>query len=234
MTLPEFTYFTFTNSGYTHYTHNLLESIKQNKLNLNLKIITLDEVSYKFFSDKHKNLTLFSKENFSEELLQQTDEGFGNLMIVKFELIYRELLENENVVYLDGDITLKKNITEYLYNFSKQSEIIFQNDLRPSKPNLINVCAGFMYIKSSKKTINFFKPEEKLVKKFNKYKTHDQTYINKNKNKFKYTMLPLSDFPNGAHYYKNHNDLDPYLIHFNYVIGEKKQELMKSYGEWYI
>ena len=155
-------------------------------------------------------------------------------MIVKFELIYRELLENENVVYLDGDITLKKNITEYLYNFSKQSEIIFQNDLRPSKPNLINVCAGFMYIKSSKKTINFFKPEEKLVKKFNKYKTHDQTYINKNKNKFKYTMLLLSDFPNGAHYYRNHNDLDPYLIHFNYVIGEKNKELMKSYGEWYI
>ena len=35
-----------------------------------------------------------------------------------------------------------------------------------------------------------------------RYKTHDQTYINKNKNKFNYAMLPLDDFPNGAHYYQ--------------------------------
>ena len=46
-------------------------------------------------------------------------------------------------------------------------------------------------------------------------------------------MLPLDDFPNGAHYYNHNKALDPYLIHFNYVIGEKKQELMKKYGEWY-
>ena len=47
-------------------------------------------------------------------------------------------------------------------------------------------------------------------------------------------MLPLSDFPNGAHYYKNNENLDPYLIHFNYVIGEKKQQVMKDYDEWYL
>ena len=67
-------------------------------------------------------------------------------MIVKFNLIYLELLKNHNVLYLDGDIVIKKNITEYLDTYSNESEIIFQNDLRPSKPDLINVCAGFMYI----------------------------------------------------------------------------------------
>jgi len=234
MTLPDFTYLTFTNEGYVDYTYNLLESIKQNDIDLDLKIVTLDKPSYKFFQNKHENVEIFEKKDFSSEMLKQTDENFGNLMIVKFDLIYLELQKNQNVVYLDGDITIKKNLTKYLYNFSKNSEIVFQNDLRPSKPNQINVCAGFMYIKSDKKTINFFKPDDKLIKKFNKYATHDQTYINKNKNRFKYSMLPLSDFPNGAHYYKNNENLDPYLIHFNYVIGEKKQQVMKDYDEWYL
>ena len=142
-------------------------------------------------------------------------------MIVKFNLIYLELLKNHNVLYLDGDIVIKKNITEYLDTYSNESEIIFQNDLRPSKPDLINVCAGFMYITSNENTKKIFKPEKKLIRKFNRYKTHDQTYINKNKNKFTYSMLPLDDFPNGAHYYQHYENLDPYLIHFNYVIGEK-------------
>ena len=234
MNIPKFTYLTFTNDGYIHYTKNLLESIKRNNINIDLKIYTLDITSFEFLKKDHDNVVYFQKEDFSDNLIHQSDKNFGNLMLVKFELIYKELLENENLVYLDGDITIKKNITEYLFNFSKDSEIIFQNDLRPSKPNLVNVCAGFMYIKSNEKTKDFFKPKKNLIKKFNKYKTHDQTYINKKKKKFNYSMLPLKDFPNGAHYYNFYEELDPYLIHFNYVIGEKKQELMKTHGEWYL
>ncbi len=234
MSHKNITFFTFTNDGYTHYTQNLLESINKNNIDINLKIYTLDENSFTFFKNKHENVVLFEKNNFSNSLLKQSDKEFGNLMTVKFEIIHQELLKENPIVYIDGDITIKKNISEYLYNFSKESDIIFQNDLRPSKPDLINVCAGFMYIKPNQKTRDFFKTDKKLQRKFNRYKTHDQTYINKNKNKFKYKMLPLEDFPNGAHYYKHNKDLDPYLIHFNYVIGEKKQELMVKYGEWYI
>ena len=43
----------------------------------------------------------------------------------------------------------------YLLSKSKNKDIVFQNDKRPSKPNLINMCAGFMFIKSSKKRKNF-------------------------------------------------------------------------------
>ena len=45
-----------------------------------------------------------------------------------------------------------------------------------------------MYITSNENTKKFFKPE-KLIRKFNRYKTHDQTYIIANKNKFTYSML---------------------------------------------
>lgn len=224
---------TFTNKGYVDYTKNLLISNKVNNSNANIKVYTLDDYSYNLFSQLQDNVELFKKDDFANNYLSQADKNFGNLMIVKFELIYRELLKNRNVVYVDGDIVFKKNFLEYLTNYSPNSDIVFQNDLRPSKPKREWVCAGFMYIKSNETTKEFFRPTQKLVKKFSKYKTHDQTYINKNKKKFSYSILPLDDFPNGAHYYQFYEKLNPYLIHFNYVRGDRKLELMKEHGEWY-
>lgn len=232
--MSELNFFTFTNKGYVDYTKNLLLSNKLNNSEADIKVYCLDDSSFNIFSEIHKNVELFKKEDFADKYFSQADENFGNLMLVKFELIYRELLQNENTIYVDGDIVFKKNFLNYLKNYSKDSDIIFQNDLRPSKPNREWVCAGFMYIKSNETTKEFFKPTKKLIRKFTKYKTHDQSYINKNRKKFKYTILPLDDFPNGAHFYEYSKSLDPYIIHFNYVRGDEKLNLMKKHGEWYL
>ena len=232
--MSELNFFTFTNKGYVDYTKNLLLSNKLNNSEADIKVYCLDDSSFNIFSEIHKNVELFEKEDFADKYFSQADENFGNLMLVKFELIYRELLQNENTIYVDGDIVFKKNFLNYLKNYSKDSDIIFQNDLRPSKPNREWVCAGFMYIKSNETTKEFFKPTRKLIRKFTKYKTHDQSYINKNRKKFKYSILPLDDFPNGAHFYEYSKSLDPYIIHFNYVRGDEKLNLMKKYGEWYL
>ena len=226
-------FITFTNKGYVDYTKNLLISNKLSQTNANIKVYTLDDYSYDFFSDIHDNVELFRKEDFANNYLSQADENFGNLMLVKFELIYKELLKNENVVYVDGDIVFKKDFCNKLIDFSPSSDIVFQNDLRPSKPNREWVCAGFMYIQSNEVTRDFFKPTEKLVRKFTRYKTHDQSYINKNRKKFSYSILPLDEYPNGAHFYQYYETLEPYIIHFNYVRGDEKVELMKKHGEWY-
>ena len=227
-------FITFTNAGYVDYTENLLASNKSNNANADIKVYALDESSFNYFSKIHDNVELFEKEDFANNYFSQADENFGNLMLVKFELIYRELLKKDNVVYVDGDIVFKKDFVNDLYKFSPNVDIVFQNDLRPSKPNREWVCAGFMYIKSNETTQEFFKPTKKLVKKFTKYKTHDQSYINKNRKKFSYSILPLDQYPNGAHYYQYYESLTPSLIHFNYVRGDKKLELMREHGEWYI
>ena len=232
--MSELNFFTFTNKGYVDYTKNLLLSNKLNNSGADIKVYCLDESSFNIFSETHENVELFKKEDFADKYFSQADENFGNLMLVKFELIYRELLQNENTIYVDGDIVFKKNFLNYLKNYSKDADIIFQNDLRPSKPNREWVCAGFMYIKSNETTKEFFKPTKKLIRKFTKYKTHDQSYINKNRKKFKYSILPLDDFPNGAHFYEYSKSLDPYIIHFNYVRGDEKLNLMKKHGEWYL
>ena len=58
--------------------------------------------------------------------------------------------------------------------------------------------------------------------------------INRNLAKFNYSLLPLEKFPNGPYFYENYQTLKPNIIHFNYVLGEKKIELMKKYNEWYL
>ena len=224
---------TFTNKGYVEYTHNLITSIQKFQSDVDLRIFTLDDESYEYFNNIHHDVVRYET-NVSDEFVGQKSEGFGNLMVVKFEIIYESLKNYDYVLYIDGDIVVKEKIMDYLISKSKYKDIVFQNDKRPSKPNLINMCAGFMFIKSSKKTLKFFNPENIDKDKFNKYTTHDQTHINRNLAKFNYVSLPLNLFPNGPHYYKNFETLKPKIIHFNYLLGEKKKEEMIKYNQWFI
>ena len=112
--------------------------------------------------------------------------------------------------------------------------MIFQNDKRPSKPYLTNLCAGFMIITSNDKTKKFFDPKSGAYEEFKNYLTHDQTYINKKKDEFEYFILPLNKFPNGPHFYSYHEILDPYIVHFNYIQGEEKIAKMKKLNHWYV
>ena len=227
---------TFTNKGYIEYTHNLLLSIENNDTQTDLEIFTLDDDSSSYFKNIHNNVTSF-KSSFidsREKIWKQNDSDFGKLMMAKFEIIYESLKKHEKVLYIDGDIKIKKNFNEALDYALKENDIIFQNDKRPSKPNEIKLCAGFMLIKSNKKTQKFFNPKNVPFEKILNYKAHDQTHINKSKNKFKYKMLPLHLFPNGPYFYENAKNIDPFMIHFNFLIGHDKKEKMKMFGEWYL
>ncbi len=229
---------TFTSGGYIDITQNLCNSNIKNNVDYNINIFCLDSDSLDHnFGDNTKNIDFTEKKVEglnSDELMQQNSKKFGNLMFKKFEIIYKGLNEFENVLYIDGDIVFKKPFIKQLtYNY-KFKDIVFQNDKRPSKPNDINLCAGFMLIKSNKKMIKFFNPENISGEKLNNYRTNDQTHINRNKSKFKYNVLPLDEFPNGPKFYDNFKNIDPRIIHFNYVKGYEKIELMKKYGEWYL
>tara|TARA_B110000444_G_C18833931_1_gene594858 strand:- start:1347 stop:2084 length:738 start_codon:yes stop_codon:yes gene_type:complete len=229
---------TFTSAGYVEVTQNLCNSNIQNNVNFNINIFCLDEQSYNHdFGLNTKNISFFEnsiKAETEKNMMRQDSQDFGSLMVKKFKIIYKSLLEFDNLIYIDGDIVIKKDFIEELTYDYKHKDIVFQNDKRPSKPNQINLCAGFMLIKSNKKMLKFFNPENIPTDLFDKYKTHDQTYINKSKSKFNYNILSLDSFPNGPKYYENHSTLDPSIIHFNYVRGEEKISLMKKYNEWYL
>ncbi len=229
---------TFTSSGYIDITQNLCNSNTQNNVNYSINIFCLDRESMNYNFGNHTNNIDFSKNKVEglqkNKLLMQNSSNFGNLMFKKFEIIHYGLNEFDFVLYIDGDIIIKKDFIKQLtYNF-KFKDIVFQNDKRPSKPNDINLCAGFMFIKANKKMKKFFNPNSISEEQLNKYRTNDQTHINRNKSKFNYNVLPLDEFPNGPKFYDNYGDIDPRIIHFNYVKGEEKIELMKKYKEWYL
>ena len=197
---------TYTTNGYVDFTHNLLSSVEKNNIDLKIKVFSLDKKASIYFESNGIETTEHNSKYIEsqEDMFFQNSDNFGYLMIAKFEIIYKELLKNDYVLYIDGDIVIKKDIIKYLFSVKRNYDIIFQNDKRPSKPNLINLCAGFMFIKSNKKS------------------------------RFNYGVLSLDMFPNGAHYYKNYNNLDPSIIHFNYVIGDEKIDTIKKHNEWYL
>ena len=94
--------------------------------------------------------------------MKQSDSNFGELMLKNFTLFIKFI--EDIMFYIDGDIVLKR-FTNYFHSLLTKNDIVFQNDKRPSKPNQINVCAGFMLIKSNKKMIKFLIPIKFLLKK---------------------------------------------------------------------
>ena len=234
MTKSLFPSITFTNIGYVDYTKNLIESININKVNLDLRVFCIDEKSIKKLENKATIETFDNKYLDTGDFVDWKDKNFGLMMLYKFEMIHRYLNNNEFVLYLDGDIVIKKDIEEYLIKSIKNKDIIFQDDTNPRYPNKQTLCAGFMFIRSNKKTIKFFNPNNLNIEKISNYAFHDQTYINKNKNKFNYGVLPLKVFSSGAYFYNNFNNYEPSMIHFNYVVGDEKKELMQKYNEWYV
>tara|TARA_B100001057_G_C22829210_1_gene942695 strand:+ start:1283 stop:1987 length:705 start_codon:yes stop_codon:yes gene_type:complete len=223
---------TLSNKGYLKYTKNLLASIQKNKLNIDLNIYVMDVYSFNYFKKINQNVFLIDGLN-SQKFLRQDSQEFGTYMLQKLKIIHNSLSNFENVIYLDGDIVIKKNFLQYFETMDDNYDLLIQNDKNPKKPDIEYLCAGFMKIKSSKETLKFFNPDN-ISTEIIMRGLHDQQYINENKHKLNYKKLPLDLFPNGAHYYLNHKELDPYIIHFNYIIGSKKKKLMKKHNEWYL
>ena len=68
MTQPaDIKYVTLTNKGYFEYTNNLLNSIKQNKINIDLSVYTLDTISYDYFSNINVETKLIDSSSYNEE-----------------------------------------------------------------------------------------------------------------------------------------------------------------------
>ena len=72
--------------------------------------------------------------------------------------------------------------------------------------------------------------EEKKTEK----KWGDQKYLNNIKKQMKFKRLPRELYPTGKVYYENADTIQPYIIHFNYVIGHSKKEKMKKHNHWYL
>ena len=225
---------TLTNDGYIEYTENLLISLRNVGIN-DLNIYCVGQKSYNYFKNKGFLVRLINTNIISNANKFQNwrTKNFNKLMFYKLKLVHEELKSNKRVLYIDGDIVFLRNTLEEIEN-TKNFDIVGQFDFNPVS-DVKTLCAGFMMINSNEKTLNLFDPE-KVPKELLNRKFHfdDQKYINRNINNLKYDFFDLKDYPNGAYFYKNYKNLNPAIIHFNYIVGDKKKQKMQEMGYWYL
>lgn len=221
-------FITLTNTGYIDYTLNCLESLKRAKIKQELQIYCIGIEGYNRLNglgitcnliddEENSNFQTFRKNNWS------------NVTYYKFEIIYNNLLHHDYVCITDGDIVYEDNtIFDYLLNNIGENDMIIQSEGLDTN----DICSGFMFIKSNPLTISLFDPKN-VEKHRNEKKWDDQVYINKIKHKIQFQKLPLSLFPTGNYYYTYHPK-NPYLIHFNWIVGNEKKHKMIHYNKWFI
>jgi len=225
---------TLTNDGYIEYTENLLISLRNVGIN-DLNIYCVGQKSYNYFKNKGFLVRLINTNIISNANKFQNwrTKNFNKLMFYKLKLVHEELKSNKRVLYIDGDIVFLRNTLEEIEN-TKNFDIVGQFDFNPVS-DVKTLCAGFMMINSNEKTLNLFDPEKVPQELLNrKFHFDDQKYINRNINNLKYDFFDLKDYPNGAYFYKNYKNLNPAIIHFNYIVGDKKKQKMQEMGYWYL
>ena len=225
----DFAFITLSNSGYINYTLNCLQSLERIGLSPKiLHIYVIGKEGYEIMKQNGYVCHLIDDE--SQSNFQTYRNGnWGDITFNKFKIIYENLLNYKYVCFTDGDIVFENtNFLEYIKNNIEPHDMLIQDD---SHDGIHEVCSGFMFIKSTEHTLSIFNPE--IVNKYKRIEEwDDQVYINGIRNNLNYKCLPLDLFPNGK-YYHNNSNITPYLIHFNWYLGDTKKDAMKLYGKWY-
>ena len=228
---------TVTNYGYILYTLNMLKSLKPFGLDKKILVVCIDNkcattlkaLGYNVFCIDDQSLNEFSPWN---------TKGYDKICYLKLELIYRILSLNKNVLLVDGDIVFLQDPMADIKSWIQQDfiDVHIQNDSL-SNMNTLNMCTGFMLIKSNQKMKHLYDcVSEQGKKKYLEcaFDNNDQSYFNKFvKPACIFQALSLMKYPNGQAFYNNPSYKEiATLIHFNWVHGHIKMAKMKEHKLW--
>jgi hypothetical protein len=223
-------FITLTNNGYVDFTLNCLKSLENINFEKKLDCYCIGEECCSILKSNSYNSFLIKDDNSNFQTFR--NGNWWDIVSNKFKIIHENLNKYDFVCITDGDIVFENNkFLDYLIENIEDNDMLIQNDTMNDNDHW-NLCSGFMFLKSNEKTRYLFNP--KIVIEKYKEKICDQLYINNIKNKLKYKLLPLELFPNGRYYYENHSKIQPYLIHFNWLIGHEKKKKMKEFNKWYL
>lgn len=233
-TFPKF--ITLTNDGYMKLTENLLISLRPLGLETKLKIYCIGEECFEFFKTNYPSNEVVSVETSYENIndfveyraMQNKDlEGkkkWAQITSQKIHVLHLELLKGNDVVFTDGDIVFYKNPFPYLMSNIEDYELLVQND---ETENNKKMCSGFFLMKSNPNTIAITDVSKINMNHF----PNDQQYLRSCRTRHKF--LPLDYFPHGLHFRRDRPS-DPYIVHFNYDVGQGKINRMKQFKVWHI
>lgn len=229
---------TVTNYGYILYTLNMLKSLKPYGLDKKVLIVSIDTKCATILSNLGYQVVCIENNELGKFCPWNT-KGYDKICYIKLTLIHKLLSLNKHVLLVDGDIVFCKNPLEDVQIWWKDKihDIWIQNDSQINS-NTMNMCTGYMFIKTSDRLITLYDCISEVGQK--KYLTcafdnNDQTYFNKFvKPACIMNPLPLEKYPNGKMYYENTKDVSntAVMVHFNWVQGHIKMAKMKEYKMW--
>ena len=232
MTLNKQEIITITSKWYIEYTLNMLFSLNELNLSNIVNVYCLDNESYEQINERGYNgKKIDTKYKITTSPTQFGTNEFNTFMYYKMKVIRDALKQNKEILYTDGDVVFKKkNFLQYLDN-SFNCDLLAIKDFNVENPQKTSICAGFMYLKSNLKIKKIINP--KIISK-NNFKIQDQEIINSKRKWINFEFLSQEDYCNGSFYMKNNKILNPTVIHFNYIVGDNKKDVMKKYNSWYL
>lgn len=224
---------TLTNTGYVQYTLNCLKSIKNTGEKLKVQCYCIGGEGAKILESEGYSCTQIGGDEDESKFQIFRSGKWSNVVFHKFEIIHLNLLTHDYVLITDGDIVYeRKGIVDYLLENIAGNDVLCQSDTMDDRDST-QLCSGFMFIRKTPDTIRLFHPSN--VEPFKDIiGWGDQTYVNKISTELNVKRLPLDLFPNGKYYFKHHETIRPYMIHFNWLTGNEKIASMKKYGKWCI
>lgn len=249
--------FTVTTNGYKFLTWNLWLHFQRIGVPWKFMILCLDKESHKFFS-QIANIPSFLLPDTKLQVLGDATKiaahGSGDFnRITKLKLAaFTYLLQKqtiERLFYLDSDIVPFQDPVPYLERtLTSDYPLWFQCDehnvdFKCSRANngCGNCCTGVIgfYLGTPELRQEFLSMvacNEDLWKQCKE--NNDQEYIQKKlaEMNIPYSTFPRDLFPNGSYLRDDRWKTlsEPYLLHFNFLVGSSKQRVIKSKGFWLV
>jgi hypothetical protein len=239
-----FLIWTMTTNGYKYITYNLYESLKKANVPWKLMIICVDRESQKFLQGM--NVHCIYKNPNTSVLAALHPSQFGSDTFMKFNKIKLDLMEEirlgvpqevKYITYMDGDIIVFRDFMPYIKEqfASTNSVILFQNDdLYGAVNTRANGCTGFFTLKQQSLEKSPF-----LVDNIASWRElrEDQVWVNKKIVEYEvpFDYFNRDLFPNGTYLTERRWDKsEPYILHYNHLVGLTKISYMKRNRHWYI
>jgi hypothetical protein len=219
-------FITLTNLGYLDYTRNLIKSLERCECSHKLKVYCCGQECYDNLD--YDNKVLMEADMPKEQQIFYQGE-WNKITLQKFRCIMEEFELGNDILFTDGDIVwLNNKFIRDIQNRVDDNDLLFQND-KQHDDDPSEICTGIIYAKCNDNNKKLFNLTDEDIEKLGS----DQEYINNEKDNIKYERLPLRLYPNGK-YWREQNPQKKYCIHFNYLQGDQKKEVMKNSGNWYL
>lgn len=240
--------FTVTSDGYKYYTWNLYKMLQELKVPWKLCILCLDKESNDFF----KRIAQIPSRLYlmpGERVLHKEPVRFGtppfkrmNRMKIKALQELSQRSEIDRLVFLDSDIAVFKDIVPFFVETLATEPFVFQCDESiegsfecSNTKACTNPCTGVIGMALNEQTRPLLKNLYKVESEPWGVAMTDQDYLANRllSLQIPYATLRRTDFPNGIFLGKDkYKEGNPYLVHFNYIVGKTKQRFMIEKECW--